>query len=279
MRNHFLLTFFFSAFLVCSCTTQTQKGSDKMADEPAGLPKDTFHLLCQYWQLIDADHPTSKDISFKDNNGIQFQSGITFMADSIMLENPKGEMSYGKFKLKGNTINVDFDNGRKAIYKIGKLDSSELWLKRIENKITSQLTFKGSSTYWPDAGKDPFSKQNYQWAQKPKNVESDEAIKKRLKDNLQFDAYYFTGFINGNAKEIDFTDLPSCLKWYQGGITIQNENKLDKKWINCFYSQEQAFKARQILEDALAKKYNWDTTQTNWLKQMVPVLLQIRDSL
>ncbi|MDQ2720503.1 MAG: hypothetical protein M3Z26_12205 [Bacteroidota bacterium] len=273
------MAFFLFVLFACSCKSPVHNSSEKITDVPPIAPKDTFHLLCQYWQLTDADHPTSKDISFKDENGIQLQSGITFMTDSAMLENPKGGMTYGKFELKGNTINVDFDNGRKAIYKIGRLDNSGLWLKRTENKLTSQLTFKGSATYWPDATKDPFSKQNYQWTKKPKNIETDEALRKRLKDNVQFYAYYFTGFINGGAKEIDFTDLPNCLNWYAGGITIQNENKLNKKWINCFYSQDQAFKARQILENTLSKKYNWDSTQTNWLKQMVPVLHQIRDSL
>lgn len=278
MRKYFLLSLA-SLMLVCfSCTSPVQNDGEKMADEPK-VQKDTLQMLAQYWQLIDADHPTSRDISFKDNKGIQMQSGIVFMTDFVVLENPKGEMSYGKFSLNKNTINVDFDNGRKAVYKIGKLDSSELWLKRVENKKTSELTFKGSNTYWPDASKNPFSKQNYQWAQKPSKAENDVEIRNRLKGCVQFYADYFTGFINGRAKEIDFTDLPSCFYWYTGGIFIQNENKLDNKWINCFYSPEQAFQGRKILQDALAKKYDWDTTQTNWLKQTVPVLEQIKAGL
>jgi hypothetical protein len=279
MRKNLLLPFAFFLMLFCfNCTSPVSKEGEKMVDE-VKAPRDTLQMLAQYWQLIDADHPTSKDISFKDNNGIQQQSGITFMTDFVVLENPKGEMSYGKFSLVKNTINVEFDNGRKAVYKIGKLDSSELWLKRIENKHTSELTFKGSDTYWPDASLDPFSKKNYQWAQKPAAAENEEAIRNRLKGCVQFYADYFTGFINGGAKEIDYTGLPSCFYWYTGGIFIQKENKLDNKWINCFYSPEQAFKARQILQDALAKKYDWDTTQTNWLKQTVPVLNQIKAAL
>lgn len=243
------------------------------------VKKDTLHMLAQYWDLQDADHPTSKDIAFKNESGLAMQPGIVFMTDSVVLENPKGEMTYGKFSLSKNTINVNFDDGRKAVYKIGKLDSSQLWLKRTENKKTSELTFKGSSTYWPDAGSNPFSKRNYQWVRKPNKPESDEAIKERLRESIQFYIDYFKGFINGGASEIDFTALPSCLQWYQGGIFIQNENKLDNKWINCFYSPEQAFKARQILQDVITKKYDWDSTQMNWLKQTVPVLEQIKKGL
>ena len=54
---------------------------------------------------------------------------------------------------------------------------------------------------------------------------------------------------------------------------------LDKKWINCFYSEEQALEARQMMEDVLSKKYDWDTTQTNWIKQTVTVLKQIHDKM
>ncbi len=279
MRNFYLLLFFSAALLLYGCTAPVQNSNEKIIETSQKVEKDSLQMLSQCWELTDAEHPTSKDISFNDNNGVQFQSGIVFMTDSVVLENPKGEMSYGKFKLDGNTVNVVFDNGRKAIYKIGKLDSNALWLKRIENKITSQLTFKGTGTYWSDANKNPFSKQNYKWVQKPKKPEDDAALKKRLKENVQFYSYYFTGFVNGGAKSIDFTALPCCLNWYQGGITIQNENKLDKKWASCFFSKEQAFKARQMLEDALAKKYNWDTTQTNWVKQTALVLQQISDGL
>ena len=279
MRIHFLLLFFLISLSFYRCTSPVQNGNEKIVETASNAEKDTFHLLCQYWQLVDAEKPASGDISFTNDDGILFQSGIVFMTDSVMLENPAGEQSYGKFKVNGNTVRVDFDNGRKAIYQIGKLHKDELWLRRTENKHTSRLTFKATDTYWGDANKNPFSKQNYQWSVKPKKPESHSAIKKRLKENVQFYALYFNGFISGGATKINFDALPCCFNWYQGGIFIQNENTLDKKWINCFYSQEQAFKARQILEDALHKKYNWDTTQTNWVKQTAPVLQQISDGL
>lgn len=241
--------------------------------------KDTFQLLCQYWQLDDADNPTSKDISFKDNNGIEMQSGITFMNDSIMLENPKGEMTYGKFKLTRNLITVRFDNGITAIYSIEQLNKNELLLKRTENKKISDLTFKATHTYWPDAAKHPFSKQNYKWVQKPKKPETADEIKIRAKECVRFYEYYFEGLAAGNATEVNFEALPNCFNWYVGGITIQSEKKLDIKWMNCFYSSEDAYKARQMLEDALMKKYDWDTTQSNWLHQTALVLKQIHEGM
>jgi hypothetical protein len=276
MRNLFLL--FVVSFSLANCTMPQQRTNDKMVDDEVVADKDTFHLLCQYWQLEEADNPTSKDISFKEN-GIEFKSGIVFMTDSVMLENPKGKMNYGKFRLDENAINVIFDNGGSAVYKIGRINKDELLLRRTENKHVSQLTFKASHTYWPDADKNPFSKENFKWVQKPTRPENAEEIKRRAKESVQFYAYYLTGFVNGGATTIDFEAIPCCFNWYAGGISIQSETKLDKKWIDCFYSKEQAFEARQILEDAILKKYDWDTTETDWVKQTIPVLQQIHDGL
>ena len=256
----------------------SQNRNEKITDDASEMP-DTFHLLTQYWQLTDADHPTSKDVSFTTDEGVLYQPGIVFMNDSSLLENPTGEMTYGKFSLKGNAINVLFDDGRKASYIIDRINKKELLLSRTEKKHTSRLTYKATSTSWPDTDKNPFARQNYQWAQKPKKPETDDEIKNRVKESVQFFVYYFAGFLNGKAQQIDFTGLPNCLNWYSGGISIDNEDKLDKKWISCFYSKEQAYKGRQMLEDALVKKLNWDAKETNWMKQTMPVLQQIHDGM
>ena len=279
MLKTFSLIIIFNAIFFCNCVMPSQNKNEKIVDKTSNVQKDTFHLLCQYWQLIDADHPTSKDISFTNDDGVLFQSGIVFLIDSSVLENPAGEMTYGTLKLNGNKIEVNFDDGRKALYAIKSLHKDELLMKRTEGKHASELTFKPTNTSWPDANKNPFSKQNYQWCAKPKKPESDVQIKTRVKQFVQFCKYYFDGFVNGSANNIDFTGLPNCLNWYQGGITIQSETKLDKKWINCFYSQEQAFKGRQMLQDAIVKKYNWDEKETNWLKQTASVLQQIHDGM
>ena len=279
MRTLFsLLAIFIISISIQQCTMPAKQKNEKITEPVAVVKKDSFQLLCQFWQLADAEHPTSKDISFNEK-GILYNSGIVFMTDSVVLENPAGEMTYGKYKLNGKTIIVSYEDGRKVVYTISKLNNNELFLKRTMNKLTSELTYNATSTDWTNATNNPFSKQNYQWAIKPKKSETDEAIKNRAKECVNFYAEYFNGFANGGAKKINFEALPSCFNWYQGGITIQSEAKLDKKWANCFYSQEQAFKARQLLENALVKKYDWDSTQTNWLKQTASVLKQIHDGL
>ena len=264
--------------LFSNCGPAPQDRNEKLIDSASEMP-DTLQLLTQYWELTDADNPTSKDISFTADDGAEYASGIVFMTDSTVLENPVGEMAYGKYDVNGNTISVNFDDKRKAIYLIDQVNKEQLVLSRTEKKHTSKLTYKATSTQWPDSDKNPFSRQNYQWSKKPAKPESDEQIRSRVKEYVQFCAYYFQGFLNGNATQIDFNALPSCLNWYQGGISIENEDKLNPKWIDCFYSKEQAYKGRQMLEDAIVKKYKWDEKETNWMKQIVPVLQQINENL
>ncbi|MEO8823043.1 MAG: hypothetical protein ABI366_05665 [Ginsengibacter sp.] len=267
------LSLFFS-----NCVQPSQDRNEKLIDHASEMP-DTFHLLTQYWELTDADNPTSKDISFTSDDGAENISGIVFMTDSTVLENPVGEKTYGKFSLNGNTIDVKYDDGRMATYVIDRINKEQLLLSRTEKKHTSKLTYKATNTSWPESNKNAFSKQNYQWSQKPKKPETDEEIKNRVKESIQFYVYYFEGFVKGNTEQIDFNAMPNCLNWYQGGISIENEDKLNQKWIDCFYSKEQALKGRQMLEDAIVKKYNWDEKETNWMKQLIPVLQQIHDQM
>jgi hypothetical protein len=265
--------------LLYHCVLPLPDSNQKVVDDSSEVQTDTFHLICQFWELSDAENPTFRDVSHIDDDSILFQPGIIFMTDSSVLENPTGEMSYGKFSIHGATIDVNFDDGRKAVYQIGRLHKDELRLKRTEKDHTTELVYTPTHTFWTDAAKNPFAKQNYRWSIRPTTPETNDAVRERVKECAQFYSYYLTGYVDGGATKIDFRALPSCFHWYSGGIGIQNENKLDKKWIHCFFSSEQALEGRQMLDDVISKKYTWDEKETNWIKQSAPVLLQIRDSL
>jgi hypothetical protein len=212
--------------------------------------------------------------------GIYNYPGIIFMTDSTFLENPRSAMRYGKFQLNGKVINAQFDDGKKAAYDIQLIQGDSMVLKRIEKAHSTILSVKGDNTFWPDASLNPYNKRNNQWRIKPANEENPQELKTRLKGCVRFFQYFFTGHAESPDVDVNMLGLPCCFKWYQGGIIIQGPSKLDKKWINCFYSEQQALDARQIMEDVLtSNKYNWDTTQTNWLKQTADVLKQIQGKL
>jgi hypothetical protein len=279
MRNVFSLLLFLIAILPVDCTMPAGHKDEKIVEAKMSERKDPFHELCQYWEVTDAESPTLRDIYDQHDEGIYNYPGIIFMTDSTFLEDPRATMRYGKFVLKGKVITAQFDDGKKAVYNIQDVQSATMVMRRVEKDHTTILHLKGSGVFWPDAFINPFNKINSQWRIKPSKPESPDALRERLKGCVQFYQYFFQGYAESQADEIDFLGLPSCFKWYQGGIFVQGPKKLDKKWINCFYSQEQALLARQLMEDALSKKYDWDTTQTNWIKQTATVLKQIHDKM
>ncbi len=252
--------------------------NEKLVDQPLPERKDAFHQLCQYWEVADAERPTYRDLN-EHKDAVYNIPGIVFMTDSTFLENPRAAMRYGKFALKGKEINAQFDDGKNSVYTIQEKQGNTMTLKRSEKDQSTILYLKGSEVFWPDANTNPYNKINSEWRTKPNKRESEVELKERLKGCIQFYQYFFTGYVESKSTEIDFSGLPSCFKWYQGGIFVQNKKKLDKKWIDCFYSEDQALQARQIIEDALSKKYDWDTTERNWIKQLVPVLKQVHDKL
>ena len=252
---------------------QQEHKDEKVVDSKTPVLKDPFHKLCQYWDVTDAENPTFRDVYDQQVPGIYNYPGIIFMTDSTFLENPRSTMRYGRFTFKGKEIDAQFDDGNKAVYTIQLVQGDTMQIKRVEKDHTSILYVKGDRVFWPDASLNPFNKINSKWRIKPSKSETPEELKERLKECVQFYEYLFLGNAESESNEVDFLGLPTCFKWYQGGIFVQSEKNLDKKWINCFYSEEQALQARQMMEDAVTtKKYDWDTTQTNWLKQTANVL-------
>jgi hypothetical protein len=275
-----MIFLFFISLLPVDCSMQQEHKDEKIVDEKFPVFKDPFHKLCQYWEVTDAERPTYRDLYDNQQEGVKNYPGIIFMTDSTFLENPKSAMRYGKFVFKGKEIDAQFDDGKKAVYRIQNIQGDTMEFRRVEKDHTTILYVKGDRVFWPDALLNPFNKLNSKWRIKPSKLESPQELNERLKECVQFYEYLFLGNAESDNNDINFLGLPTCFKWYQGGIFVLSEKNLDKKWVNCFYSEEQAQQARQMMEDVVTtKKYHWDTTQTNWLKQTANVLKQIHDKM
>jgi hypothetical protein len=279
MKNLFLFLIIFISFIPLACNTGQPNKDEKAADVKLPEPKDPFHRLCQYWEVTDSENPTYRDVIDQQTEGGFNIPGIIFMTDSTFLENPKATMRYGKFVLNGKEIEAQFDDGKNAVYTILDTLGNTMTIRRVEKDHTTTLHVKGSGIFWPDATLNPFNKINTRWEIKPKTAENPEALKERLKECVRFYEYFFRGNAVSASNEIDFVGLPSCFKWYLGAVYVQGPKKLDGKWINCFYSEEQAMDARQMMENLITKKYNWDTVQENWMFQIADVLKQIQEKM
>lgn len=240
--------------------------------------KDIRDLLCQAWELED-------DIDvIKNNNEAQgvypFRS-FYFSTDSTFVKNPRNFMEHGRwvFNEAKKTIQLSNSNGSKDEYKIAAIGPRELIVINSGQESITQLKFVAAGKRHTDKKNDPFHIDNNRWRIKPRFSENDSLIKKRLKDCLHFYILFYRDNLAKEDNVISFYGLPTCIKWYAGGIFLVKEKELAENWFECFYSRPQAMKAYAMMDAVISKKYTWSKERMSWVKKNLLVLEQMHDSL
>lgn len=255
-------------------------GTEKAAHDARLVYLDTaknmYNLLCQGWVLAD-DAEALSGMQDDSKFEIPYRS-FYFAANGTFIKNPRNVMDYGKWDYddaqKTITLNYSVQKG-KAVYKIASLASDELILVNTGAGSTANLKYIASGRRFIDPAEEPFDLQNNQWRIKPAKKESDAAIHQRLKENLRFFILFYKNLITKDEKEVSFWGLPSCFKWYGGGIFLKKKEELKENWVGCFYDKEQAMQAYHLAEKLMEKKYVWPKGESNWLKQNLSVLEQM----
>jgi hypothetical protein len=235
-----------------------------------------YNLLCQGWVIAD-DADALKGMTEDSKFEIAHRS-FYFAANGTFVKNPRNAIDYGQWEYddehKTITLHYAVEKG-KDVYKIAALAPDELKLLNIGINTSTILEFISDGKRFKDPNQEPFDLQNNRWRIKPLKKEADTAIHQRLKENLRFFILFYKSVITRDEKEVSFWGLPSCFKWYGGGIYLKKEEELKDNWINCFYDKEQATQAYKLAEQLLEKKYTWPKGESNWLKQNLYVLEQM----
>ncbi len=280
---------FIVPFFVAGCTAVKEK--EQVVAEPAGAKTDLRaaglqdlkgsgsmkDIICQNWDYKeDAAYAGMKNSS--DKVEIAFR-GYSFFKDGIIIKNPRGDFRTGKWELKENikpiSITISFDDGDTESKKIAFLEPHRMTLVDFIGKEKNMIELSSEAFNHIRLQDDPFYISNMLWRKKPAKPETGEAIKKRLKDCIHFFVLFYDQRISAPSDIVHFTGLPSCFKWYAGGIYLQQKKELPENWSNCFYDQEQAMKAYKLADKLLSHKYTWPKGERNWLKQNVFVLKQM----
>lgn len=236
---------------------------------------DLKDVLCQTWEntedLEDAATSGGSDL------GLTFR-GISLFTDGSVTKDPHGYFDIGTWQLHADkkpvTLELKLSKG-KEIYKLGSLNPKKMQLLHQGNSKTTSYTGNG---FRPEnLENDPFYPANNYWRLKPTKPETEEQLKKRLKDCIHFYCLYYDYNILSDAKVISFTGFPSCFKWYSGGIHLKKEKDLTEDWINCFYNYEQAMQCYKFADKLISKKYIWSKVEKNWMRQNVYVLRQMEN--
>ena len=232
-----------------------------------------YNILCQDWVLED-DAPGLEGMDENSQFEIPYRS-FYFSTKGTFVKNPRNTFDYGNWGYDDATKIITINNvidKNKDIYKIAKIAADELILVNVGVNSTTNLKFIAPGKRFKNANEEPFYLENNRWRIKPKNKESDSAIHQRLKENIHFFILFYKSVLAKDDKQVSFWGLPSCFKWYGGGIFLKKENELKKNWVDCFYNKDQAMQAYALADKLLAQKYTWPKGEQNWLKLNLAVL-------
>lgn len=239
-------------------------------------------VISQDWKLEDADQAHWNEIFWDSASDTRQYPELALFRDFTVTENARYGLQMGKWRLNKDKreLVLQFAHGLSKTYIIRQIAMKQMELvwKRKDDSVIIKLSAEAMVHKRPL--EDPFYPTNNQWRIKPPASETNEQIRLRVKDFVHFYSLFFWDNHRRQETEISFSGLPCCFIWYNGGIGMQGKIDLDKKWINCFYSGDQALKGYDMLASLLEKhELKWPEHPTSWVKQTAEVLDQIYNKL
>lgn len=238
---------------------------------------DMESLLAQNWINID----DLDALQYAGESTIEFPvRTFNMFTDKTVVKNVRNYMETGTwaFDKAAKTVTFKFD-GSKDVYKLKALAPDELRLTNIGIGSKTVLIFSSDAKRHKNAGTDPFYTTSLAWRIPPKALETDEAIKERVRQYLQFFILYYKDVIARRAKVVSFYGFPGCLKWYAGGIYMQSDKDILENWYALFYNKAQGEKGLKMVDKLLNKKYTWPKGNQNWVKKNLFVLEEMYKNL
>lgn len=279
-----------SSFFICSCSDNaidtkenalSAQDSIKLQNKvytkalvSLAKEKNIAALLCQGW-VMDDDVDVIKDNGEAEGN-YPYRCMYLF-DDSTYTRNVRNKMEYGQWSYNGAAKIITLKNYNRSWdqYKIVAIGPDDMIVINTKINSTTKLRFISSGKKYANRNDDPFYIENNRWRIKPRGNENDEQVRKRLKECLHFYKLFYRDNLAKEEQAISFYGLPTCLRWYKGGIHMVKKNDLAANWFECYYNKEQAMVAYKLVEDVIMKKYNWPKEKMSWVKMNLLVLEQI----
>jgi hypothetical protein len=240
-------------------------------------------VLSQVWKMDDADQPHWNQIFWDSVTNTRQFPEIALFRDFSVTENARCGLQMGKWHVNKNTreLVLRFTNGLSKTYTIRNVAVRQMelgWQKGEHDEAI--ITLKAEAMAHKRPGEDPFYPANNQWRIKPLVSETGEQIRLRVKGFVHFFALFYWDSYRRQAMEISYSGLPCCFELYNGGIGMQSKADLDKRWMGCFYSDDQAFRGYGMLADILERhELKWPENPTSWVQQTAQVLDQMEQKL
>jgi len=300
-RSVFLSLFYFLGLVACQSKHSRHSSDPVGPDSTIAVVKETAispdtsllslkasgavsvrDVLAQGWKLEDADRTHWNEIFWDSSEDKRQFPELALFRDLTVTENARCGIRMGKWELnkEKSELYLHFANGRSKTYIVRKIAMKQMELVWQKGRDSAIIQLSAPAIVHKRPLDDPFHPLNNQWRIKPLAPESNEQLRQRIKEYTHFYSLFFWDNHQREEKDISFSGLPCCFVWYNGGIGMQSRIELDKRWINCFYSESQAFKAYDMLADLLGSHtLKWAEHPTSWIAQTADVLGQMAGKL
>ena len=206
-------------------------------------------LLCQSWELTD-NEGTGMKFTF---HPIRLFSTLHLFADGTFLYTTTDSIYPGKWIHDQEDIVLQFQNTRITL-SIRKVSEEKLKVFIRKNYQSQEITFSSDGIVHKNPENDPWYPANNTWRIKPQAPESNGQIKERIKNYLHF----FSLFLRDNKKRdksiVDWRGIPTVIGFYSNGISLYQADKIEDAWYNCFYSDDQAMTAYNMIKGVMDNK-------------------------
>ncbi|MFI5155367.1 MAG: hypothetical protein ACHQEM_04250 [Chitinophagales bacterium] len=300
--NHSTTVLFFLFLLLVSCDSgnlKSERNSSKesgVVDERNSNAPDALafrnlqssarlsinEVISQHWELGE-EGKVDWNYIFKDSTESEkFDPSLLLFNDFKLTVAPRGKIMLGKWSLNKSSrqLLLEFPEGIRVNLFIKRIAFTNMLLTVEEAGRDMALEFVTDNLVHRNPHEDPFYPANCVWRIRPTGPESEDQIRSRVKNCIQFFALFFKDNADRRTHAISFDGLPNCFTWYNGGIAMQPEMTLDRKWIACFYSEEQAIKGYELIKTVLAKhQLKWPKNAAGWVPELQSILQQIHDQI
>lgn len=157
-------------------------------------------------------------------------------------------------------------------------DSLQLENPVSHNRDTLYVNYILQKLRTNDSVPDLFDPALNKWRTKPVQPESDEAIRARLKQVIDYYSGYFANISGNNIPYFNIEKLLCPIKFYSGGIGMK-KFKADDAWTKVYFDSTDAHKAHGMLDHAFDKLKGYPDRGNNFaleyaaaLKMLVNVL-------
>src|SRR5882757_4644439 len=209
--------------------------------------------VCQVWKFEDADKTHWNKIFWDSVTDTRQFPELALFADHSALLNPRCGLKMGIWNLdkENGEMSLQWKDGTADLFIVRQRALKQMELAWHRGGDLALVRLQSDAIVHRHPRDDPYYPANNGWRVRPAAKETREQLRRRVKDCVRWYALFFMDNHRRQETDISFSGLPSCFEWYNGGIGMQLKSGLDKRWIGCFYSEDQAYTAYDMIAGEL----------------------------